>query len=172
MKRILIAFLILILSFTFQTTIFQWISFGGIVPNILVVYSIIYGMMYGKKSGLLLGFFAGLLCDIFFGSFIGMNAVIYMYIGYLGGFTHKIFIAEDIKLPIILVVLGDLIYSFSYYIFMFLLRGRFDLSFYFKNIMMPELIYTVVISLFFYPLLLFLYEREQKNKQLRGIRFV
>lgn len=172
LKRFLIAFCILIISFVLQTTVFQWLSFGGIVPNILIIYTISFGMMKGSQKGLFIGFFSGLLCDIFFGSFIGLNAVIYMYIGYLAGLTHKVFIPDDVKLPIVLIVLGDLLYNFSFYVFMFLLRGRFDLSFYFKNIMLPELIYTIVIALFFYPILLLIYQHEEKLERNRGIRFV
>ena len=100
--------LLIIGSFVLQTTLFQALSFGGIVPNLMIVLTASYGFMRGKKAGLLTGFFSGLLCDIFFGSVIGLNALIYMYIGYLNGQFHHIFYPDDIKLPLISIFVSDL----------------------------------------------------------------
>lgn len=172
MKRFLVALILVISCFVLQTTVFQWISFGGIVPNILIVLTSTYGFMRGDKTGLTLGLFSGLLVDIFFGSFIGFNALLYMYIGYLNGKFHKVFYEEDIKLPIILFICSDLLYGFLYYIIMFLLRGRFEFSFYFTNIILPELVYTILSSLLFYPLFLLLHKWLDKKDDRRGMRYV
>ena len=66
MKRFFFSVLLIIGSFVLQTTFFQALSFGGIVPNLMIVLTASYGFMRGKKAGLLTGFFSGLLCDIFF----------------------------------------------------------------------------------------------------------
>ena len=108
MRRFLFSVLLIIGSFVLQTTLFQALSFGGIVPNLMIVLTASYGFMRGKKAGLLTGFFSGLLCDIFFGSVIGLNALIYMYIGYLNGQFHHIFYPDDIKLPLISIFVSDL----------------------------------------------------------------
>ena len=75
MKRFLFSVLLIIGSFVLQTTLFQALSFGGIVPNLMIVLTASYGFMRGNKAGLLTGFFSGLLCDIFFGPVIGLNAL-------------------------------------------------------------------------------------------------
>ncbi len=172
MKRFLIAFALIIISFLFQSTVFQWISFGGIVPNVLIILTVTYGMMRGDRTGLLVGLFSGLLMDIFFGSFIGLNALIIMYIGYLCGKFHQIFYPEDIKLPLIMIVTGDLLYNLTFYVIMFLLRGNFDFSYYFVNIILPELVYTILVSLFFYPILLIIHKKLEKNEINKGYKFV
>ena len=172
MKRFLIAFFLIIVSFVLQSTIFQWISFGGIVPNILIILTSTYAIMRGDKVGLIMGFFCGLLADVFFGSFLGLNAIIYMYIGYLSGKFHQVFYPEDIKLPLIIIIVSDFVYGISIYIFMFLLRGRFDFSYYFKNIILPELVYTILVSLIIYPILLFIHKKIEKKEDRRGMRFV
>lgn len=172
MKRFLIAFILTIIFFVLQTTVFQWISFGGIVPNILIILTATYGIMRGDKVGLIMGLCCGLLADIFFGSFIGLNAIIYMYIGYLNGKFHQVFYPEDIKLPIILFILSDLLYGISYYSIMFLLRGRFDFSYYFVKIILPETVYTIVVALFIYPLLLLIHKHLNKREINEGFKFV
>lgn len=172
MKRFLVAFLLILLSFTFQTTVFQWISFGGIVPNVLIILTATYGIMRGDRIGLIMGFFCGLLSDVFFGTFIGLNAIIFMYIGYINGKFHQVFYEEDVKLPLVLIFASDIVYGFSYYSIMFLLRSRFNFSFYFMNIILPEVIYTILATLVIYPILLLIHKALTKDERKDGIRFV
>ena len=81
MKRGIITAILILVCFLLQCTVFQSLSFGGIVPNLLIVLTASFGFMRGEKTGLLIGFFCGLLVDIFFGSTIGFYALVYMYIG-------------------------------------------------------------------------------------------
>ena len=73
--------LLIIVCFLFQTTVFQGLDFGGIVPNLMIILTASFGFMRGDKTGLAIGFFCGLIIDIFFGNVLGLNAMIYMYIG-------------------------------------------------------------------------------------------
>ena len=105
MKRLFVSVLLIISCFLLQTTVFQWLDFGGIVPNLLIILTASFGFMRGERTGLLFGFFCGLLIDIFFASVLGLNAMIYMYIGYANGKFHSIFYPEDIKLPLFLILI-------------------------------------------------------------------
>ncbi len=172
MKRFLFSVLLIILSFVLQTTLFQALSFGGIVPNLLIVLTSSYGFMRGKKAGLLTGFFSGLLYDIFFGSVLGLNALIYMYIGYINGLFHHIFYPDDIKLPLISIFVSDLLYGITYYLLLFLLRGRFHFSYYFVHIIIPETVYTILITLLFYPLILWINNKLEQSEQRSNRKFV
>ena len=60
---------------------------------------------------------------------------------------------DDYTIPIILVSVSDFLYGFFYYLFLFLLRNRLNLFFYLRRIILPELIYTVVVSIILYKLL-------------------
>ena len=104
--------LLIIICFLLQTTVFKGLAFGGIVPNLLIVLTAAFGFMRGERTGLLVGFFCGLLADIFFGNVLGLNAMIYMYIGYFNGKFNRIFFPDDIKLPLLLIFLSDLAYGF------------------------------------------------------------
>lgn len=114
--------------FLLQSTVFQSLSFNGIVPNLLIVLTASYGFMSGEKWGLIVGFFCGLLCDIFFGDVIGFHALIMMYIGYLNGKFSGGFYPEDIILPMVLNVLSDVSYGFLCYIFMFFTAWQTEFS--------------------------------------------
>ena len=146
---------ILIMScFLLQTTLFQGLAFGGIVPNLLIVLTSAFGFMRGEKEGLIIGFICGLLCDICYGDIVGTQALIMMYIGFLNGKFSGIFYPEDIKLPMALIVISNLSCGVINYILLFLLRGRLNFSYYFQNIILPEVVYTTVITLILYPIIL------------------
>lgn len=166
MKRVIIAFFVIVLGFVLQTTIFPSISIGGIVPNLLVLITAIYGMMRGDSVGTIVGFFCGLLADIFFGNLLGLCAFIYMLIGFICGKFHRVFYPEDYKLPAIILISGDLIYGILYYMFFFMLRGKFEFSYYMVNIIFPELVYTTVVAVVVYPLML-LGEKSLLKKEMK-----
>lgn len=172
MKRNIVTALLIVLFFILQSTLFQALSLGGISANILIILTVSYGFIRGKKNGLLVGFFCGLFVDLFFGSVIGFYAIIYMYIGYTNGLLHETFFKEDIKLPLLLIAVSDSIYNMIIYILLFLLRGRFQFGYYFLHIILPEMVYTVVITIALYPLLFFLNKKFDEIEKRRAKKFV
>ena len=166
MLAIIVSAFFVFICFLLQSTVFHSLSLGGIIPNLMIVLTSAYGFMRGRKSGLFIGFFSGLLMDIFFSDVVGFYALLHMYIGYLNGVFRKMFYPEDIKLPIALIVGSDFLYNILIYIFTFLLRGRFQFVYYFLNIIIPEMVYTIIVTCILYPLLLFsesLLERKEKE---------
>ena len=91
MKRKIIVILTVIICFLLQSTIFKFLSFASISPNLLIIVTSSFGFMRGKKEGMVIGFFSGLLIDIFYGSVIGLYALLYMYVGYTNGLSEKCF---------------------------------------------------------------------------------
>ena len=172
MKRFIITTALILICFLLQCTVFHALAFGGIVPNLLIVLTASFGFMRGEKTGLLIGFFCGLLVDIFFGDTIGFYSLLYMYIGYMNGKFSAIFYPEDIKLPIVLILASDCFYGLICYVIMFLLRSRFDFSYYFMNIILPEIVYTIVVTIFLYPLILRINTQLERSELRSGKKFV
>ena len=122
MLRKIVVFLMIIIGYLLQCSVFKSISIAGIVPNVLLILTASFGFMRGKDEGMFIGFICGLIIDIFFGgSLLGFYALAYMLIGYLNGFFRRIFYPEDIKLPLILISASEFLYCFICYIFLFLL---------------------------------------------------
>ena len=172
MKRGIITAILILICFLLQCTVFRFLAFGGIVPNLMIVLTASFGFMRGEKTGLMIGFFCGILADIFFASVIGFYALLYMYIGYMNGKFCTIFYPQDIKLPIVLILGSDLFYGFTCYVIMFLLRTRFDIGYYFMNIILPEIVYTIVVTIFLYPLILWINTRLERGELRSGKKFV
>lgn len=154
MLRKAVTFLIIYIGFILQCSVFSHISLGGIVPNILLIITSSFGFMRGQNTGMAVGFVSGLFCDIFFGSPIGFVTLLYTFIGYLNGFFKNVFYPEDIKLPMVLISGSELIFCLLYYIFKYLLRGRLNIGYYFVHIMLREIVYTIVITLPLYILII------------------
>jgi len=171
-KRFIVSILLIIVCFLLQTTVFKGLAFGGIVPNLLIVLTASFGFMRGECTGLFVGFFCGFLSDIFFGNVLGLNAMIYMYIGYTNGKFNRIFFPDDIKLPLLLIFLSDLAYGFLYYITLFLMRGRFQIDYFFLHIILPEIVYTLFMTLLLYPLILRINKRLEDSEQRSAKKFV
>lgn len=165
MKRCITIGIIIVICFLLQCTVFHYIELAGVVPNLLLIVTMSFGLMRGRREGLLVGFFSGLLVDIFFGSVLGPYAFIYMTLGYGNGFFHRIYYVEDVLLPMIMISLNDFIYNIIIYVVFFLMRNRLDFLGYLKDVMLPEMIYTILITLFFYKILVRINLRLKRVKE-------
>ncbi len=163
MKKILII-VITFLGFLLQCSVFPHISLGGIVPNLMVFFVSVYGILYGERYGMVIGFVCGLVMDIFFLDFIGLNALILLYLGYLNGQFCGMFYPEDVRLPMGLILLSDLSYGILFYIFEFLMRGKLNFPYYLGHVILPEMLYTILAGLILYPILLGLYKIFEKRE--------
>lgn len=152
--RITVYACIIIGSFTLQTSVFHFFSIANITPNFMLVTVMAAGLMRGRKVGIAVGFFSGLLIDIFFGEYLGMYAFIYMIFGYVNGFFNHMFYAEEAVFPIAMVAANDLVYGIVVYFFFYMMRSKWNFFSYFKSIILPELVYTLLASLVFYFILL------------------
>lgn len=165
MKRCITIGILIVICFLLQSTVFHYIELAGVVPNLLLIVTMSFGLMRGRREGLLVGFFSGLLVDIFFGSVLGPYAFIYMTLGYSNGFFHRIYYVEDVLLPMIMISLNDFIYNIVVYIVFFLMRNRLNFMEYLMDVILPEMIYTILITLFFYKILVRINLRLKRVKE-------
>ena len=172
MRRKITVFLIIAVCYLLQSTVFQALSFASISPNLMIVVVSAFGFMRGKKEGLWIGFFTGLLLDVFTGSILGFYALLYMYVGYFNGFFGKMFYPEDIKLPMLLIAVSDFSCSLIIYFLLFLFRGKFDILYYLLNIMIPELVYTMVVTIFLYFIILKINQKLETIEKRSAVKFV
>lgn len=164
MKRLIVYFVEIIILFLVQSAMFHYFQLAGIMPNLLLILVAATAYMRGRMAGLGVGFFSGLLVDFMFGSYIlGLYALLYMLIGYLAGYSNRVYSEDDYTLPIIIIAISDLIYGFFYYVFEFLLRGRLNFPYYLRRLILPEIIYTVAVSIFLYKLLHMINYRLQRK---------
>lgn len=149
-----------------QCSLMPAISIASITPNLMIVFVVSFGLMRGKRAGLIIGFISGILMDLMtmtLGYYIiGFHGIIYMFIGYFSGYCYRIFYDDDVKMPVLLTAAGDLCYGILVYIMQFLLRGRVQFFYYLRRIIMPEVVYTILLTLICYWLFLFINRKLEK----------
>ncbi len=172
MKRKFITFAVILICFLLQSTVFQYLAFAMVKPNMLIAVTSSFGFMRGKKSGLFVGFLSGLLVDLFWGGTLGFNMLLYSVIGYVNGSFRRMFYDDDIKLPIVLIGVSDFFYGLLTYVCLYMLRGDFAFGSHLMKIMMPELVYTILVTLALYQIILHINKKLEEEEQRSASKFV
>ena len=120
---------------------------------------------------MIIGFFCGLLKDILGGNLLGFYALIYMLIGYGNGFFQRVFYDEDIKLPLALIAGSEFLYGMVIYCPLFMLKVIPFLH-YLRHVIMPELVYTILVTLVLYQIILHINRRLEEEEKRSASRFV
>lgn len=167
MRRIIINVLVMVLAFTIQCCVFPLIPILTATPNLLLILTFSFGFIYGSRAGMWYGLFAGILLDLFYSGPFGFYTLLFINIGFLNGIFTKYYYEDYITLPLIMSLVNEIIYNFYIYIFRFLIRSRLDILYYVKEIMIPELILSVVTTLLIYRFFLFTNRRleEMENRR-------
>lgn len=172
MRKILINILMMILAFTIQICIFPQLPFLSATPNLLLLCVFICAFIEGKEHGMLYGLIAGLLMDLFYSGSFGFYTLFYINMGYLNGICTKYYYEDYITLPLVLSIANDLAYNLYIFVFRFLIRNRLHFGHYFSRIILPEIIFTTVITLIVYRFFLFVHRKLREWEQRRDSNLV
>lgn len=172
MKRKIITFVIIVVCFLLDCTIFTKLAFASIKPNLLLIVTCSLGLMRGRKKGMAVGLVSGFFVDLFWGGTIGYNMLIYAVLGYLNGTFRRMFFDEDVKLPIALIAVSDLIFGLVNYVCLYMLQGDFAFGTYLIHIILPEVVYTVLVTLVLYQIILQIHKKLEIEEQRSASKFV
>ncbi len=112
MKRELLYSILIIFLIILQLTIKVLLPDIGLVPDFLLIITIISAIVGGRKQGMIAGFFTGIIQDVFsFGSF-GVYTLLKLLLGFVFGFMETHFFRENFVIPPLTVFLGTLIQEF------------------------------------------------------------
>ena len=122
-----------------QINFFSWFNIAGVKPNLFVVLVLCLGLFINKNIAIIFGFIIGIYLDILTGRQIGISAVIYALIGFLGGYFDKNFSKES-KLTIVYI------YTIA--------RNQIPLQLFgFVKILLIEVVFNVLLTIILYPLI-------------------
>lgn len=165
MKRFLVMTVLVIVSILLQISVFPFLKLAGVTPNVVLILIVSFALMRGRAEGAVLGFVCGLILDLLSGGVVGMNALIFTVIGYLNGMLHHLFFANNILLPLGMVLASSLGYDLIMYICGFLLRNRTDFLFYLRYVIFPDVTYTFLVSVFLYNIFLWINQTLKKHEK-------
>lgn len=162
--------IIFFILYFFQINFFSWFNIAGVKPNLFIVLVLFIGLFIGKKVAIPFGFVCGIYLDFLTGKQIGISAIIYSSIGFLGSYFNKDF-SKDSKITILLMVVGcTLAFETIVYIYT-CARNLVPLQLGgFIKIMLIEIVFNVLLTIILYPLIkktgYFLESIFKKNKVL------
>jgi rod shape-determining protein MreD len=155
----------IVISFLLQTSVFSFLKLADTAPNVMLALVVSIALIRGQKEGVAVGFFCGLLIDLFYGTILGQYALLYVAIGYVNGFFHRLYFQDDFMLPLAVLMGNSFLYDVLVYIFFFLLRGRMGFLYFLRSIIIPEAIYTAIIAVLVYRILLLILGRLEKYEE-------
>ena len=168
MKKLIVSISLIVISYILQTTLMPAISLANVCPNLILIVTAYIGYINGRTYGMFMGLIVGLLYDCQYASIIGLYALLYMCIGYLSGICHKIYFREDYTLPFFLVAINSFLFGCSVYVSEFLLRSRLNFKYYFVNVILPETIYTILLAIIVYKLVVSPLTWAKKRKEVQN----
>ena len=154
MKRILFNILLMLLAFTIQNGVFPLLPFLSASPNLLLILTFSFGFIHGQEQGMWYG--------LFYSGPFGFYTLLFVYIGFLNGICTRYYYEDYITLPLALSLVNEVIYNLYVYVFRFLVRNRLDFLYYFREIIVPEMIFTTVTTLLIYRFFLFTSRRIEE----------
>ncbi len=142
-----LSYLTLAVLFIVQTTLGRYIDIYGIAPNIIFVYVLCYSMYNFPVRAAVLSVIAGVMVDLYSCPYVGVNALLYMYIG----LAISNFASSLMKKNIWTVALGVIVVSVLYHTIVLLteyvIAGHCGFVYPFLRIALPTAVYDGVISL-------------------------
>lgn len=127
MKNIL-TYLILILVFVLQSTLCRYVEVLHIMPNLLLVFVVCYSMNAVPVRATVLAAVTGMLMDLFNARYIGINAVMMMYLGLILSCVSSDYIRTNFLTVLISTALSTFLYEGIYSFLMYFIFGKMSAS--------------------------------------------
>ncbi|MBQ7063812.1 MAG: rod shape-determining protein MreD [Firmicutes bacterium] len=139
----ILAFLLLCL----EATVMQRIRLAGVVPNLSVCVVVSAALLYGSAFGRRLGLAVGLIQDLLFMRFTGFFGLLFFLAGHIAGQFKDGFEQNNLFMALSITALIDFAFSAVCYLLLHFFQGRINVMDYFRDLILPELIYTMLAAL-------------------------
>ncbi|NLI91986.1 MAG: rod shape-determining protein MreD [Peptococcaceae bacterium] len=109
MKRLFLMLIIFLFCLTLPGTLFHYWSWGGIKPDLVMLWVIYIALHHRPVQGIAYGFTLGLIEDLYFGRYLGLNAISLAVVALLIGFLQQRWYRENIPLTMVLVFIVSIL---------------------------------------------------------------
>lgn len=154
-------FLVIVINFILQSTIFQAIKINGISANYTLILVIIITIIYGLKSGLYTAIVAGLFVDVYLSMAIGINLFILVIISVLISFIGRPLFTGNKLTLVFMTAISTVIYHLMYFFFMYFLDKGIGFSRVMVHIVPFELIFNSIVCVAVYQVTINWIERHK-----------
>ncbi len=142
-------FLLALLTYILETSVFQMVRISGVMPNVSLVLVVTFCVVFGRREGMILGAFSGLLTDLFVTKVLGINFMLYLLIAWVIGSLEDSIFKDNFLTPIVLTAVSTIVYQAIYLGIFFLFRSPFDDTRLFM-IVGIEIVLNAIVGVFLY----------------------
>ena len=147
-----------------QTTVFEYLPFFSVRPNLLLGLVVCAALIGGAAEGGMVGFLCGILADVMgYGAF-GVNTLMMMYTGVLLGISSRNFYRIRNVVAFSFAFVMNFIYSFLFYFFTYYIWGQGGFWLAIGRKILPESLYTAALSVLIILILRFANRRLSEKE--------
>lgn len=154
-------FVLIVVNFILQSTIFQALKFNNISANFTLVLVILVTILYGLGSGMFTAIFAGLFTDVFLSMTIGINLFILIIIAVFISFVGRPLFTGNKLTLVFMTGISTFIYHLMYYFFMYFLNKGVSFSTVITQIIPIEIILNAIVCVLAYSIAIKWIERHK-----------
>jgi rod shape-determining protein MreD len=133
-----------------QVTLLNFFLVLGVKPDLLLMLVVFNAFLRGSREGALAGFLGGILMDLANGSYIGMNALALLTVGYLMGLTESKLYKDSAIIIVFLVWISSFIDQVITYVLLSFMGVQISPGVALFWVLLPTATYTAVLVPFFY----------------------
>jgi rod shape-determining protein MreD len=153
---------LLVLAASIQSTIIPLMKVGGAKPDLVLLMVISWSLLRGSRDGLGWGFIGGLCLDVLSGGPLGASSIALMVASLLSGQGETNIYKGNLLLPIILAVLGTLVYCGILLVVLELTGRPVSLIASISQVILPAAVMNMVAMPFVYALMRWLDQRTER----------
>ena len=167
-KRVFIYFILITGVFLLQTSFIPFVFRTSCTPNLLLILVSAFGFIYGSMTGMFCGLYAGLLMDVTGACPFGFYMIVFIIIGFINGLFTNFYYDDYLTLPVILCIISELIYNACLIFIRFIIAGNVNLSYSLRKIVFPEIVFSLLITLLLYRVILMINRSLDLKEDKRG----
>lgn len=158
MMKYAILFLILMVELILSSTVFQFFTFFGSAPEVLIITIMLYSMIFEKKEVIILALTIGILSDVLYGPYLGVNTIAFGLIAIIIPWVSAKFSRQSVLTSILNLILTLIIYHCVVYFLLLLFQGAMPLMIYLR---LFNLGYIIINLIFMFLLRFFILKLSQ-----------
>ncbi|MCH4886654.1 rod shape-determining protein MreD [Acidaminobacter sp. JC074] len=143
-------FLIIVINYILQSTIFQAWKLGDISANLTLVLVIVITIIYGLEKGLFTAVIAGLFVDVFLSMAVGINLFILVIISVLISIIGRPLFTGNRLTLVFMTGVSTLLYHLMYFFFMYFLNKGVSFSLVMTHIVPMEIVLNSIACVLIY----------------------
>ena len=145
--------IIFIIIYLLHSNLFTWFKIAGVMPNLFIIFVLFIGLYASKYMGIIYGIVFGLALDLFIGTKVGLNAIMYGVIGFVGMLFDKNFSKENRITLIVMVMISTIIFETGEYILGYFFKQTVVDILTYIQILLIETLYNGLLTIVVYPLM-------------------